>query len=88
MKDIQSLSHSKWRCQYHIVFAPQYRRNIWANKRRHREDTEETVRAKRCGNHRGLSMPRPYSHAGKYSAESQCGTIHGLSQREEQFNDI
>ena len=27
MNDIQSLSHSKWRCQYHIVFAPKYRRN-------------------------------------------------------------
>ncbi|MBQ6896448.1 MAG: IS200/IS605 family transposase [Oscillospiraceae bacterium] len=26
MKDINSLSHSKWRCQYHIVFAPKYRR--------------------------------------------------------------
>ena len=25
-KDIHSLSHSKWRCQYHIVFAPKYRR--------------------------------------------------------------
>ncbi len=25
-KDIQSLSHSKWRCQYHIVFALKYRR--------------------------------------------------------------
>ncbi len=24
--DIASLSHSKWRCQYHIVFAPKYRR--------------------------------------------------------------
>ena len=28
MNDIQSLSHSKWRCQYHIVFAPKYRRQI------------------------------------------------------------
>jgi len=26
LKDINSLSHSKWRCQYHIVFAPKYRR--------------------------------------------------------------
>ena len=26
MDDIQSLSHTKWRCQYHIVFAPKYRR--------------------------------------------------------------
>lgn len=24
--DINSLSHSKYRCQYHIVFAPKYRR--------------------------------------------------------------
>ena len=27
-QDIQSLSHSKWRCQYHIVFAPKYRRMV------------------------------------------------------------
>ena len=26
--DIESLSHTKWRCQYHIVFAPKYRRQI------------------------------------------------------------
>ncbi len=26
MNDIKSLSHSKYRCKYHIVFAPKYRR--------------------------------------------------------------
>ena len=26
--DINSLSYSKWRCQYHVVFAPKYRRQI------------------------------------------------------------
>ena len=26
MSDINSLSHSNWRCKYHIVFAPKYRR--------------------------------------------------------------
>ena len=26
--DVQSLSHSKWRCKYHIVFAPKYRRQV------------------------------------------------------------
>ncbi len=26
--DVISLSHSKWRCKYHIVFAPKYRRQI------------------------------------------------------------
>ena len=28
MKDINSLSHSRWRCKYHIVFAPKYRRQV------------------------------------------------------------
>ena len=26
MKDINSLSHTKWNCKYHIVFSPKYRR--------------------------------------------------------------
>ena len=25
-KDINSLEHTTWRCQYHIVFAPKFRR--------------------------------------------------------------
>ena len=28
MDDVKSLSHSKYRCKYHIVFAPKYRRQI------------------------------------------------------------
>ncbi len=28
----QSLSHTKWNCKYHIVFAPRYRRQIIYNK--------------------------------------------------------
>ncbi|MGL9970415.1 IS200/IS605 family transposase [Enterococcus sp. DIV1420a] len=27
-KDIESLSHTRWKCNYHIVFAPKYRRQI------------------------------------------------------------
>ena len=27
-KDIGSLDHTSWRCQYHVVFAPKYRRQI------------------------------------------------------------
>jgi len=26
MREIKSSAHSKWRCQYHIVFAPKFRR--------------------------------------------------------------
>ena len=28
MNDINSLSHTKWNCQYHIVVAPKYRRKV------------------------------------------------------------
>ena len=28
MNDIKSLSHSKQRCKYHIIFAPKYRRQV------------------------------------------------------------
>ena len=28
MEDVKNLSHSKWRCKYHIVFAPKYRRQV------------------------------------------------------------
>ena len=28
MDDTKSLAHSKWRCKYHIVFAPKYRRQV------------------------------------------------------------
>lgn len=32
--DIKSLSHTKWNCKYHIVFAPKYRRKVfYADKR-------------------------------------------------------
>ena len=31
-KDINSLNHTTWRCQYHIVFAPKYRRMVIYNE--------------------------------------------------------
>ena len=32
--DLHSLSHTKWRCKYHIVFAPKYRRKAFYDERR------------------------------------------------------
>ena len=32
--DVSSLSHTKWDCQYHIVFTPKYRRKAIYNKLR------------------------------------------------------
>lgn len=61
MDDVKSLSHSKWRCKYHIVFAPKYRRQIIYGKLRAdigrilRELSErkgvEIIEAECCPNH-------------------------------------
>ena len=32
--DLHSLSHTKWNCKYHIVFAPKYRRKAFYEARR------------------------------------------------------
>lgn len=34
MKDINSLTHTKWNCKYHIVFAPKYRRKVFYEDKR------------------------------------------------------
>ncbi|MBQ3849060.1 MAG: IS200/IS605 family transposase [Clostridia bacterium] len=34
MNDIHSLSHTKWNCKYHIVFAPKYRRKVFYKEKR------------------------------------------------------
>lgn len=34
MQDINSLSHSKWNCKYHVVFAPKYRRKVFFESNR------------------------------------------------------
>ena len=34
LNDVNSLSHTKWNCKYHIVFAPRYRRKIFYHEKR------------------------------------------------------
>ena len=33
--DVHSLSHTKWNCKYHIVFAPKYRRKVFFGQKRY-----------------------------------------------------
>ena len=40
--DSRSLSHTKWKCQYHIVFIPKYRKKVLYGKMR--EDVREIIR--------------------------------------------
>ena len=59
MQDVTSLTHTKRRCQYHIVFAPKYRRKIVYGKYRveigkilrkicERMDGVEIIKANAC----------------------------------------
>ncbi len=34
LNDIHSLSHTRWNCKYHIVFAPKYRRKVFYYEKR------------------------------------------------------
>ena len=34
LNDINSLSHTKWNCKYHIVFAPKYRRKVFYGEKK------------------------------------------------------
>ncbi len=68
-KDIVSLTHTKWRCQYHLVFAPKYRRKIIYGKYRleigkilrrivERIDGAEIIEANACEDHIHKSVVR------------------------------
>ena len=39
--DNRSLSHTRWKCQYHIVFIPKYRKKVLYGKMR--EDVREII---------------------------------------------
>ena len=47
--DASGLAHTKWECQYHIVFAPKYRRQIIYGKLRKEMGTYFCVLCERKG---------------------------------------
>ena len=90
MNDVQSLSHSKWRCKYHIVFAPKYRRQIVYGKIKAdvgkilRELSErkgvEILEAECCPDHIHMLVAIP--------PHLSVAPVHGISQKQEQPDDI
>ena len=85
MDDINSLSHSKWRCKYHIVFAPKYRRQIIYGKIKKdigimlRKLCEykgvEIIEAEACKDHIHMLVSIPP----KYSVSQIMGYLKGKS---------
>ena len=47
MDDKNTLAHTSWRCKYHIVFAPKYKRNIWEVPSGNRKDDKNPMPKKR-----------------------------------------
>ena len=72
--DIKALAHSTYRCQYHIVFAPKYRRQVIYGKIK--KDVGEILR-KLCEQKK---VQRSYTSFGINTTIFKCSTIYGISQ--------
>ena len=85
MKDINSLEHTKWRCQYHVVFAPKFRRKAIYNELRAdigmilrklcEQKGIEIIEANACPEHIHMLLSIPP----KYSVSQIMGYIKGKS---------
>ena len=83
--DIHSLSHTKWNCKYHIVFAPKYRRKVFYGEKRAeigkilRElcnwKKVNIITAEVCPDHVHMLVEIP----SKYSVSSFMGFLKGKS---------
>lgn len=80
-KDIKSLEHTTWRCQYHIVFAPKFRRMAiygelkkdigWILRKLCDEKGVEIIQAEACPDHVHMLVSIPP----KYSVSSFMGFL-------------
>ena len=96
LNDVNSLSHSKWNCKYHIVFAPKYRRLVFYGEKK--KDIGEILRklcewkgvniitAEACPDHIHMLVEIPP----KLSVSSFMGYLKGKSSTMiyEQFGEL
>ena len=68
-----SLANTKWKCKYHIVFTPKYRRNVIYNK--YKESIVEIIEGKAMVDHVHLLVSIPP----KMSVSSFMGYLKGKS---------
>ena len=96
LNDIHSLSHSKWNCKYHVVFAPKYRRKVFYGEKRVaigkilRQLCEwkcvNIIEAEVCPDHVHMLLEIPP----KFSVSGFMGYLKGKSSTMiyEQFGDL
>ena len=87
--DVRSLSHSKWRCKYHIVFAPKYRRMVIYGKIK----ADIGVILRKLCEQKGVNIIEAeacpdHIHVGGNTTENKCSTVYGISEREKFSDDI
>ena len=63
-------------------------RGIWKNQKRYRRNNTKAMRTKECRDYRGGGMQRSHTYAGGDTAKFECSTVHGISEREEQSDDL
>ena len=95
-KDINSLYHTTWRCQYHVVFAPKYRRMVIYREIKAdigkilrqlcQQKGVEIIEAEACPDHIHLFVEIPP----KMSVSSFMGYLKGKSSTMlyEQFGEL
>ena len=85
MDDVQSLSHTKWECKYHVVFIPKYRKKVlYGELRRHLGGVfRQLAEQKECRVEEGHLMPDHVhmllSIPPKISVSQAMGYIKGKS---------
>ena len=96
LNDINSLSHTKWNCKYHVVFAPKYRRKVFYKEKRLaigkilRQLCEwkgvKIIEAEVCPDHVHMLLEIPP----KYSVSGFMGYLKGKSSTMlyEQFGEL
>ena len=80
--EVKHTAHSSYRCEYHLVFAPKYRRkvNLQGITQEHHRNHQKTVQGDESRDHRGRGMPRSHSSSSEYPAVHEYGTVRGDTQ--------
>ena len=86
---MNSLSHSKWECKYHVVFAPKFRRKVIYGKLKQDIANILSMLCKRGVEIVGAEVCPDHVHnAGKNSTEYECLEFYGVFEREKYAYDI
>ena len=78
--DKKSLSHTAWKCQYHIVFIPKYRKKkLYGSVR---ADVRDIIKTLCHYKHRSRAFVR------LHSAQNECIEFHGVPEGEKRPYDF